>query len=53
MYLAISRQRYTMPFRLAYRTDDIYISALSKLRESAEILAVRYANQDDIVYVYI
>ena len=31
-----------MPFTLEYRTADIYIASLSKLRESSEISAVRY-----------
>ena len=33
---------HAMPFRLVYRTADIYISALSKMRESPEISDVRY-----------
>ena len=37
-----------MPFTFVYHTADIYISALSKLRESADISAVRYTNLNGI-----
>ena len=37
-----------MPFTFVYHTADIYISALSKLRENAEISAVRYTNLNGI-----
>ena len=40
----------TMPFIFVYRIADIYRSALSKLRGSAEISAVRYTNLNGIVY---
>ena len=37
-----------MPFTFVYRTADIYISALSKLRENAKISLVRYTKLNGI-----
>ena len=40
-----------MKFTFVYRTADICISALSKLRESADIAAVRYTNLNGVVFL--
>ena len=50
LYLFFHYKICTIPFKFVYRTADIYISAVYKLRESAEISAVRYTNLNGIVY---